>query len=396
MRDEVKSFILKNGDKYIIYRGSNIRTYDQLPKGIYRTQTDMFGNIFLIAADDFSLPEKIYGHVQMRAQRIINTYEERQGSTGVLLSGEKGAGKTMLAKYISMEALEKGYSTIICGGDAVLSGAFISFMESLVEPAIIMMDEFEKMFEDTESQNHLLSLFDGVSEGKKLYILTANDPQKINDYFKARPGRLFYNFRYNKLDKEVIEEVLTDNEVPQEFATALIEYVDACETFNFDSLMAIVEEHKRYQLTFDETIEGLNIVQKPLYYNDETYNISVYCEGMKNPIVIAMDYKLNLSSGHHYYLSDTNYNFIKNHPENDEADVKIFIENLTNGNASDEKSFKEHIQDEGMSSLFINKKGKVGQKENRTLICDLSGNGNGIMLVVEEIERKNWNFGYLL
>jgi hypothetical protein len=385
-KDEVKSFVLKNGDRYMIYRGSNIRTYDTLPKGVYRTQTDPFGNISLTVAEDFVLPDKIYGAVKARARRILDTYENRPTSTGVLLSGEKGSGKTMLVKYISMEALEKGYTTIIADGDAVGSGAFISFIESLVEPAVIVMDEFEKMFEHNDAQNHLLSLFDGVSQGKKLYLLTANDDRKINDYFKARPGRLFYNFHYDKLELDIVKEVIADYEVPESFANKLIDYVESCDTFNFDSLMAIVEEWARYGLEFEETIEGLNIVQKPHYYWEDAYDIKAHTEGQSKPVVVAVDHKLNLKNGQHLTFNSVTYQNMMKNPDNDPKDVHAFVKALTRGQADSEKSLKKHFDEEGYESIYLAQKGKIGQQGNQELFRDLGSTDRNIIYILEKRE----------
>jgi len=61
------------------------------------------------------------------------------------LVGEKGSGKTLLAKYISIAAAkERGIPTIVINhpfhGDE-----FNLFMQSIQEPVIVLMDEFEKI-----------------------------------------------------------------------------------------------------------------------------------------------------------------------------------------------------------------------------------------------------------
>ena len=61
-----------------------------------------------------------------------------------------------------------------------------------------------------DPQSGLLSLFDGTSQGKKLFIITCNSLSKLNDYLVNRPGRFHYHFRFEYPSSEEIMEYLTD------------------------------------------------------------------------------------------------------------------------------------------------------------------------------------------
>ena len=75
----------------------------QLPVGTYTVKYHPDEGFYLEPIDDFDLPPKLYGELQENADRITSTFMSREGSTGVLLAGEKGSGKTLLAKKLSLD-----------------------------------------------------------------------------------------------------------------------------------------------------------------------------------------------------------------------------------------------------------------------------------------------------
>src|SRR4029078_12619167 len=65
--------------------------------------------------------------------------------TGALMVGEKGSGKSLLAKLVSANSQEKGLPTLIiprpwCGD------MFNRFLQSIEQPTVILFDEFEKVY----------------------------------------------------------------------------------------------------------------------------------------------------------------------------------------------------------------------------------------------------------
>ena len=61
----------------------------------------------------------------------------------------------------------------------------------------------------------LLSLFDGTTGGKKLFIVTCNELYSLNSYIVNRPGRFHYHFRFDYPTPEDIREYLHDK-LPEE------------------------------------------------------------------------------------------------------------------------------------------------------------------------------------
>ena len=104
-----------------------------------------------------------------------------------------------------------------------------------------------------------MSLFDGIDNGKKLYVLTCNRIEAINDYYLNRPGRFHYHFTFGVPTTEEIKEYLENN--LNETAISNIPDIlrlSAFANFTYDVLRAIVFElNNGYDLS--ETIQDLNI-----------------------------------------------------------------------------------------------------------------------------------------
>lgn len=181
---------LKNGTTWRVSSKEAMNIHDVLPAGNYTVGVDPLGNFYLDQIEDFELPAKFYGNTLRYSDRIINTFWDRPAQTGVLLNGEKGSGKTLLAKNISVQLAKQGVPTIVINRDYTGDG-FFKLLQDITQPCVVLFDEFEKVY-DKEDQEQILTLLDGVFASKKLYILTVNDKWRVNDHMRNRPGRLFY------------------------------------------------------------------------------------------------------------------------------------------------------------------------------------------------------------
>lgn len=267
----------QHGNTIQIADKNSLIIHDSLPVATYTVGFNpMAEAYYLIMVDAVSIPEKRYGDSDKRCARILNTYTDRPGNTGVLLSGEKGSGKTLLAKTLSVEGAKQGLPTIII--NAPYAGdKFNKFMQDIDTPCIVLMDEFEKTYEDRKSQNATLTLLDGVYSTKKLFILTVNDKWGVGEYFHNRPGRLFYQFEYKGLDADFIKEYCQDNLKNKEHIETVVKTAMIFETFNFDMLKALVEDMNRYNESPQEALKWLNI--KPTANARQAFNVSVTVDG---------------------------------------------------------------------------------------------------------------------
>lgn len=231
--------------------------HEQLPAGNYTVGQDDFGNFFLEQIGDFEIPAKLYGNITRYTSRIINSFWDRTEQTGVLLSGEKGSGKTLLAKNISVELAKQGVPTIVINRDWTGDG-FFKLLQDIDQPCVVMFDEFEKVY-DCEEQEQILTLLDGVFASKKLYILTVNDKWRIDQHMRNRPGRIFYMIDFKGLGVEFIREYAEDKFVNKSYIDQLCNITSLYADFNFDMLKALVEEMNRYDESPVDALEILNI-----------------------------------------------------------------------------------------------------------------------------------------
>ena len=256
----MQSFFVQNGDKFSLTNNAAIKVHDTLPKGVYEVGFNpMQGYNLYVKNDVRPLPPKLYGSLELRSTRILNTYKERAErglSTGVLLAGEKGSGKSLLARYLIEVA---DIPTVVISAPYVDSG----FIDIIVSggPKLLFFDEFEKTY-DKQHQIALLSMLDGHHDNTNLIVATMNDTNSVIDAMKNRPSRFYYYYRYVGLDREFVAEYCVDRLKKQE--TDTIREIQSIATrisqFNFDMLQSLVEEVNRYGDAPEDCLKHMNII----------------------------------------------------------------------------------------------------------------------------------------
>jgi len=274
------TYFLRNGNSYRITDEANLDLHTKLPVSNYIIKQDPFGNLFLEKINSFTEPKKIYGDTIRHANRIMNTFLDRPNSTGVLLAGEKGSGKTLLSKKLSMLAATHDMPTIVINS-AWTGDAFNQLIQDISQPCVVLLDEFEKMY-DQEDQESILTLLDGVFPSKKLFVLTCNDKWRIDNHMRNRPGRIFYMLDFKGLDGAFIEEYCEDNLKSTQHIDTICKISTMFDEFNFDMLKALVEEMNRYGETPQEAMKMLNA--KPEFGDRLTYTVQLVIDNKVVPI----------------------------------------------------------------------------------------------------------------
>lgn len=119
-----------------------------------------------------------------------------------------------------------------------------------------MIDELDKVAK--EDQLCLLSLLDGTSTSRKLFLLTCNNKWNVTDWLLNRPGRVFYNFHYDGLEEEIIRQYCMENLKNQEYVNDIILVSKSIQDVSFDILVSIVEECNRYDQSPREFIDFMS------------------------------------------------------------------------------------------------------------------------------------------
>ncbi|MFD7669067.1 AAA family ATPase [Streptomyces sp. NPDC059788] len=252
------STIVASGGEFRLY-GDSVQTFAALPVATYTITFDQATGYSLRQTESLtSAEETVYGSHASRVQRIVTGYSNMDRSLGVILSGDKGMGKTLMLRLLAERMREElRLPTVLVQHDTPRLAAFL---DELGE-AVVVFDEFEKIFsdEDDESQNQFLSLFDGLSTTKRLYVLSVNELDRVNDYMLNRPGRFHYHMRFAYPEPETVATYLRDR-VHGVDERQVAEIVDFSRKYdiNFDHLRAIAFE-LRLGGAFEEVIGDLNI-----------------------------------------------------------------------------------------------------------------------------------------
>lgn len=232
---------------------------------VYTIDIDRYtDDITFNIAPNLTMPDKLYETED--SSKFVNkvlTYFDKSndGTTGVMLSGLKGSGKTITAKNIAL----KSNLPIILVDKSFRPSLLVKLFNKLVNtPACIMFDEVDKLGEDYDD-DYLLKILDGANTcGKKLVLCTCNESNNINEYLKDRCSRIRYWKEFDELSPSLIQEILKDKLNDKEEVNALSDFIIrnfAC--ISFDNVVAFADEVNEYPTTtFEELFKDMNLSSK--------------------------------------------------------------------------------------------------------------------------------------
>lgn len=270
--------VICTGSTYKIYE-NDLRAFDALPVGVYNVNFNEMSGFSLSSRQPIEIKEKLYGVHNEKADKVMHSFDRFERNLGVILSGAKGIGKSMFAKLLCVKANQRGLPVIVV--DNYIPG-IARYIESIEQEVVVLFDEFDKIFanggrvqnEGKTPQTELLSLFDGLASGKKMFVITCNSLDRVSDYIVNRPGRFHYHFRFDYPTPAEICEYLADHLERQYH-----DQIDAVVSFaskiaiNYDCLRSIAFE-LNLGLPFKEAIKDINI----LNVDHELYDLELLFE----------------------------------------------------------------------------------------------------------------------
>lgn len=250
---------------------SAVETFDELPVGTYTIAFSPTAGFSLNRVTDLEIGVgKVYGAREAKVDKVMRAWHISPRNLGVMLSGDKGQGKSLFLRMLAARAIADGLPVVRVTEDYE---GLADFIDTLGE-ALVIFDEFDKVFPtsdrpEDDCQAQFLSLFDGTSNVRRLYVITINEIHRASKYLVNRPGRFHYHLRFDYPGPEDVREYLLD-QVPGITKSAL----DSAVTFtarvplNYDHLRAIATEMRLDpDAPFGELISDLNLksVEDPTY-----------------------------------------------------------------------------------------------------------------------------------
>ena len=194
---------IKIGDRLVIKpQGAD---YDLIPGKVYDLSFDRYmGEDVFKENGELSLPTKVYSSKkdEFFKKRVLTYFNNAfTDTTGVMLAGTKGTGKTIMAKVLAKES----NLPIIIVDPQYPESRLIKYFKQISTPVCILFDEVDKSF-NTEK---MLDFLDGLQKtSKKLVIMTCNNLGKVSEYLQDRCSRIRYLRKYTTDDNLEFLDVL--------------------------------------------------------------------------------------------------------------------------------------------------------------------------------------------
>lgn len=260
MSDKKQKEFLRIGNRIITAKDS-VEEYDLIKGKIYNLNYDRYQEVaYLEENGDFNLPEKVYHSEDdtFFIKRVLTYFNNtKKQTTGVLLNGVKGTGKTVMAKKIAMEA---GLPIIIPSPEFPERRLF-EFAKQFKTEVVFFFDEIEK----TIDTKHILTFLDGVeATSKKLVLMTSNTVKNLDENLFDRPSRIRYYKTFDNNDNMLfIKDILKDKSAfTEEEIDYIYNFISAnCNTISIDNIMSIIEEILIFAINKDGKLNKENLAK---------------------------------------------------------------------------------------------------------------------------------------
>ena len=140
--------VVNVGKTYEIY-GDGLKTFDKLPSAVYSVRFSKMSGFYLEKHSDIEVNEsKIYGVHDAKIQKVLRSYGKFTRNLGIILSGDKGMGKSLFAKLLAIECVKIGLPVIIVDEYIPSIASYISEIE---QECLVLFDEFERRLQTVKT-----------------------------------------------------------------------------------------------------------------------------------------------------------------------------------------------------------------------------------------------------
>lgn len=232
---------INNYDNHLVISANDASNLiDHVPALVYRAHLGPRGIIMGKDRARFSLPPYRFGKHKDYIAQIKSSYDPLGNNNGILLYGDKGAGKSLLAEEVGNWMITKGLPVIMVSEP--MDASELSIIIKAVGPCMVYFDEFGKVYHDVVTREQLLPLFSDTSFQGVMFILTGNDVSEFSSHLSFRPQRFRFMIKYeNVISKETMADVLSQLKVKPQFHESFYEY-GKNPLVNFDSLLCVIRE----------------------------------------------------------------------------------------------------------------------------------------------------------
>lgn len=192
--------------------------------------------------------------------RVINNFNNSDKTTGVLLAGLKGSGKTLAAKQLCKQA----NLPIIIVDPSFRTSDLNRFFTLFSTPVAIIFDEVDKNTDRGWDTAQMLSFLDGMQNTcKKLVVFTCNDVRPLDENMLDRCSRIRYYKTYYALNRDTVNMIINDKFGKE--SNILLDFImKRFKTINYDNVISFVKEVFDYcddinEESLEDLIKDMNI-----------------------------------------------------------------------------------------------------------------------------------------
>lgn len=251
-----KTIYAINGKNITLVNPVTSPVVESVPPAVYNIQFDREGVHLIHLLDKFDLPTQFFGDIEKQHDTLITDYRKAavgKKSTGALLAGIKGNGKTLLMEKVSNTLISMDIPIINI--EENIPAFILRKVIRSVGQCCVLFDEFEKNYSplipDSERKNtyqgDLLTLFSDSSLKGVMFIMASNDVTAINPMFLTRPGRLKRRITFTSPDfghfTQIAKSKGVFDQIDKYTLAYIKDYLSCCEGMDFgiDVVLELVE-----------------------------------------------------------------------------------------------------------------------------------------------------------